>query len=86
MEKVITIIIVMCGVAIVICSTQWLTHFIKKERHELRKKIRSRYVIKEPRHFFKWSDRLSLIEIRYFARLLNGKNLIKELEGTLAPR
>lgn len=81
-----TVILWMCFVALAIFVTQMLRAWMHKQRHFFREKVRERYVINNPQKFLIWTDRLSLIEIKYFSRILDGEHIIKELENVLLPR
>ncbi len=88
METVIKVIVSMCLVSFVVVLTQMLRVWVHKQRHLFREKIRERYVIKDPKQFLSWSDRLSVIEIKYFTDVLDGcdKVAVQELENVLFPR
>ena len=79
MERFMSVIVVVCVIAVMIC----VRFFIKRKRHQLRNKIRDRYIVKRPKRFFYWTEGLSLVEIKRFNKLLNGKYLVEELDGIL---
>ncbi len=83
MKQMTSITVAMFIMAVIIISMQALRYFIKSRRHDLRSKIRERYVIKNPKQLFCWSETLSLVEIKRFNKLLNGKYLVEELDGIL---
>lgn len=88
METVMTVIVSMCLVIFMMILTQVLRCWVHKRRHLFRKKIRERYVIKDPKQFLNWSDKLSMVEIKYFSDVLDGYEAVKVqgLENVLSPR
>lgn len=86
METLITIIVSVCFISVVMFITQMLSPFVHKQRHIFRQRMRERYVIRKPKQFLSWSNRLSLLEIKHFSRILDGNHLIDKLDGVLAAR
>ena len=88
METLMTVIVSVCLISLMMILTQMLRYWVHKKRHSFRKKIRERYVIKDPKQFLNWSERLSLVEIKYFSDVLDGYNevTVQGLENVLFPR
>ncbi len=86
MENAILIFVSLCCITIAAFLIECLGRWVNHQRHVLRKKLRQRYVVKQPKRFFHWSETLSLIEIKRHLRLLDGRHILEELEGVLLPR
>ncbi len=83
MEKLITIIVSVGFISVMMFTTHAIRYWIHKQRHLFRQKIRDKYIVREPQKFLSWSSRLSLIEIKYFSRVLDGEHIIERLNGVL---
>lgn len=86
MENAILIFVSLCCITIAAFAIECLGHWVNHQRHILRKTLRERYVIKQPKRFLQWSEKLSLVEIKRHLRLLDGKHILEELEDILLPR
>lgn len=86
MENAILIFVSLCCITVAAFAIECLGRWVNHQRHVLRKKLRQRYVVKQPKRFFHWSETLSLVEIKRHLRLLDGRHILEELEGVLLPR
>lgn len=85
-KNAILIFVSLCCITVAAVAIECLGRWVNHQRHILRKKLRERYVIKQPKRFFRWSETLSLLEIKRHLRVLDGRHILKELDGVLLPR